>query len=203
MADQVPDASLAYAETRSTCPVARVDGVLGGFWAVLGHDLVVETALDTACFSNVVPFFNTRRPPLECDPPEHRVYRRMLNPHFSREGLAALEGPLRRFALEMIGELVAAGGGDFAAGFSHPFPALPAARSARRRLAADQRLVPKGRRDRGQTPPGSAARIAARSTAVLERIIERGDPPVTVSSALSPGASPSCGLSTTRWSSGS
>ena len=25
----------------------------------------------TRAFSNVVPFFNTRRPPLECDPPEH------------------------------------------------------------------------------------------------------------------------------------
>ena len=157
MADQVPDATLAYAETRSKCPVARVDGVLGGFWAVLGHDLVVETALDTARFSNVVPFFNTRRPPLECDPPEHRVYRRMLNPHFSREGLAALEGPLRRFALEMIGELVAAGGGDFAAGFSHPFPTRALClllEAARRRLAADQRLVPKGRRDRGTDPTG-------------------------------------------------
>ena len=33
--DQVPDASLAYAEARAQCPVARVDGVLGGFWAVL------------------------------------------------------------------------------------------------------------------------------------------------------------------------
>ena len=31
VADQVPDASVAYAEARATCPVARVDGVLGGF----------------------------------------------------------------------------------------------------------------------------------------------------------------------------
>jgi cytochrome P450 len=163
VADQVPDASLAYAETRSECPVARVDGVLGGFWAVLGHDLVVETALDTARFSNVVPFFHTRRPPLECDPPEHRVYRRMLNPHFSREGLAALEGPLRRFALEMIGELVAAEGGDFAAGFSHPFPT----RALCLLLGLpddDWRLINDWSRRvdeiGGQTPPGSAARIA-------------------------------------------
>ena len=83
--------------------------MLGGFWAVLDHDLLVEAALDTARFSNVVPFFNTRRPPLECDPPEHRVYRRMLNPYFSRERMAALEEPLRRFAGEMIDELLAAG----------------------------------------------------------------------------------------------
>ena len=89
---------LAYAEARSRCPVARVDGVLGGFWAVLGHDELVQAALDYGAFSNVVPFFSTLRPPLECDPPEHTVYRRLLNPFFARERLAALEAPLRRYA---------------------------------------------------------------------------------------------------------
>jgi cytochrome P450 len=163
VADQVPDASFAYAETRSRYPVARVDGILGGFWAVLRHDLLVEAALDTARFSNLVPFFNTRRPPLECDPPEHRVYRRLLNPYFSRERMAALEEPLHRYAGEMLAPLVEAGGGDFAERFSRPFPTralclLLEVPDDERRLIDDwsRRVDEIG----GQTPPGSAERVA-------------------------------------------
>ena len=154
---------MAYAEARSRCPVARVDEILGGFWAVLDHDLLVEATLATGTFSNVVPFFNTRRPPLECDPPEHTVYRRMLNPYFSRERMAALEEPLRRFAGEMIDELLAAGRGDFATAFSHPFPTralclLLAAPDDDWHLINDwsYRVDEVG----GQSPPGSPERIA-------------------------------------------
>jgi cytochrome P450 len=89
---------------------------------VLGHDQLVQAALDYGTFSNVVPLFKTLRPPLECDPPEHTVYRRLLNPYFERERLDALEAPLRLYAAELLGPLLAAGGGDFAETFSHPFP---------------------------------------------------------------------------------
>ncbi len=163
MSDAVPDARSAYAAARGRCPVARVDEVLGGFWAVLGHDELVAAALATDTFSNVVPFFKTRRPPLECDPPEHRIYRRLLNPYFSRERVAAMEEPLRRDAAAMLDGLLAAGTGDFAVEFSHPFPTralcllldLP---SDDWRLINDWSL----RVDEigGQTPPGSPERIA-------------------------------------------
>jgi cytochrome P450 len=191
VADRVRDAASAYAEARSNCPVARVDGVLGGFWAVLGHDMLVETALDTGRFSNVVPFFNTRRPPLECDPPEHLVYRRFLNPHFSRGRLAALEAPLRDYAAEMIGELVERGGGNFAASVSHPFPTralclLLELQDDDWRLINDwsRRVDVIG----GQTPPGSAERVAVGEelrpymTAVIEE--RRRNPGNDVVSAL-------------------
>ncbi len=191
MSDAVPDAGPAYAEALGRCPVARVDEVLGGFWAVLGHDALVEAALATDTFSNVVPFFKTRRPPLECDPPEHRIYRRLLNPYFSRERVAAMEAPLRRDAAEVIDTLVAAGAGDFAGEFSHPFPTralcllldLP---------ADDWRVIADwGRRvDEigGQTPPGSPERIAVGEelrpyvTELIER--RRQDPGDDVVSCL-------------------
>jgi len=161
--DETADAASAYAEARGTCPVARVDGVLGGFWAVLDHDLLVEAALATGTFSNVVPFFNTRRPPLECDPPEHRFYRRLLNPYFSRERLAPMEAPLRRFAAELLEPLLADGGGDYAESFSHPFPTralclLLSAPDDDWKLinAWSKRVDEVG----GQSPPGSPERIA-------------------------------------------
>ena len=161
--DGVEDASSAYAGVRERCPVARVDEVLGGFWAVLDHESLVQASLATSTFSNVVPFFKTRRPPLECDPPEHTFYRRLLNPYFSGERLGEMAQHLRHFALELLGPLLAARTGDFAESFSHPFPTralcllldLP---DGDWRLISDwsKRVDEVG----GQSPPGSSERIA-------------------------------------------
>ncbi len=161
--DGVEDASSAYAGVRERCPVARVDEVLGGFWAVLDHASLVQASLATSTFSNVVPFFKTRRPPLECDPPEHTFYRRLLNPYFSVERLDEMAEHLRHFALELLEPLLATGTGDFAESFSHPFPTralcllldLP---DADWRLISDwsKRVDEVG----GQSPPGSPERIA-------------------------------------------
>jgi cytochrome P450 len=158
-----PDAVSAYAQIRERCPVARVEGMLGGFWAVLDHDLIVEAALDTTTFSNVVPFFKTIRPPLECDPPEHTAHRRMLNPYFSQAAMRSLEEPLRRSARELLEPLVASGSCDFAREFSHPYPTralclLLAVPEEDWRLINDWAL----RVDEigGTTPPGSPERLA-------------------------------------------
>jgi len=161
--DTADDVGAAYGEIMTRCPVARVDEVLGGFWAVLSHDSLVEVALNTETFSNVVPLFNMRRPPLECDPPEHRSYRRLLNPFFARDRIAAFEPDVRRYAIEMVDPLIAAGEADFAEAFALPFPT----RVLCRLLAApdeDWELINDwGKRaDQigAQTPPGSAERAA-------------------------------------------
>jgi cytochrome P450 len=117
----MPDAAAAYDEARARCPVARTD-VYGDIWAVLGHELVEKVALDTRTFSNVVPFFGVRRPPLESDPPEHTRFRRWLNPYFGKKRLDALEPRVRAVAGDLLAELIGAGTADFASGFSHPFP---------------------------------------------------------------------------------
>jgi cytochrome P450 len=118
----IAGAADVYADALNRCPVARVDELYGGFWAVMGQAELVRAAHATDVFSNVVPLFATRRPPLECDPPEHRFYRRMLNPFFSRERMAAMEPEVRACAVEMLMPLIDAREGDFAASFSHPFP---------------------------------------------------------------------------------
>lgn len=154
----------AYHEIMSATPVARVEGVFGGFWAALGYEAVVAAALDPATFSNVVPFFHTQRPPLECDPPDHQRYRRLLNPFFSRERMLALEPDVRRMAVTMLEPLLAAGGCDFAESFTHPFPT----RVLCRLLGAhdeDWELINAWGRAvdsrGGQTAPGSSERAAA------------------------------------------
>jgi cytochrome P450 len=162
--DAAQDVRAAYSEVTMRSPVARVDEVLGGFWAVMSHELLVEAALDTETFSNVVPLFERRRPPLECDPPEHRFYRRLLNPFFARDRISGLEPDVRRYAVEMIDPLVGTGRVDFAEELALPFPT----RVLCRLLAApdeDWHVI----NDWGklvdqvgaQTPPGSTARFAA------------------------------------------
>lgn len=48
------------------------------------------------------------------DDPRHASYRRLLSPAMGRQALALLEGPLREHARELVRELFARGGGDFA-----------------------------------------------------------------------------------------
>lgn len=112
-----------YGEARSACPVVRVsDGDGPGFWAVLGHDVLNEVVADTATFSNVVPLYPTRRPPLESDPPEHTAYRRVLAAHFSSGRTAKMEPTVREFAREMLRPLLIAGQADFAQDYADPLP---------------------------------------------------------------------------------
>jgi cytochrome P450 len=112
-----------YGEARSACPIAAVrDGDGPGFWAVLGHDLLLEVVADTATFSNVVPLYPTRRPPLESDPPEHTAYRHLLAAHFSSRRTAMLEPMVREFVREMLRPLLIADRADFAGDFAGPLP---------------------------------------------------------------------------------
>jgi len=122
-ADSADTVDAVYGAARSACPVIRVgDGDGPGFWAVLGHDVLNEVVADTATFSNVVPLYPTRRPPLESDPPEHTAYRRVLAAHFSPRRTAMMEPAVREFVREMLRPLLIAGDADFARDFADPLP---------------------------------------------------------------------------------
>jgi cytochrome P450 len=116
-----------FARLRAQCPVARSDA-WNGFWAILGYDEVVAAAGDPELFTttvqNVVPkvAFTGRRPPLHLDPPEHTPYRRALNPYFTSARIAALEPAVRRVTVDLLDPLVAKGGGDVCAEFTHRLP---------------------------------------------------------------------------------
>jgi cytochrome P450 len=116
-----------YAELRARCPVARSDA-WGGFWAFVRYDDVSRAAADSKTFitsvQNVVPkvAFTGRRPPLHFDPPDHTPYRRALNPLFSPARVAAIEGAVRRFTVDLLDPLIARGHGDICADFSSHMP---------------------------------------------------------------------------------
>ncbi len=95
-----------------------------GFWAVSRFDDVVSIARASDRFNNSGgPQFGTSRPPLEVDRPEHTFFRRVLQPHFARERVAQLEPEVRRFVVEMLTPVLAAGEGDLAETLSYPLPA--------------------------------------------------------------------------------
>lgn len=116
-----------FAELRARCPVAHSDA-WNGFWAVTRYDDVVAVAGDPELFTttvqNVVPkvAFTGRRPPLHLDPPEHTPYRRALNPYFRPEKIAAFEPTMHEIVGGLLEPLVAAGGGDICAEFTHRLP---------------------------------------------------------------------------------
>lgn len=84
------DQQRVYDEMRSGCPVAYSD-FLG--WSVFTHREVVSAVRDTGTFSSAT---KRRAIPNGMDPPEHTVYRLLLEPFFTSERMAAFEPRSRR-----------------------------------------------------------------------------------------------------------
>ena len=66
----------------------------------------------------------TERPmiPQQLDPPLQTRYRKLLDPHFSRRKMAALEPDMRRYANELIDRFIDNGACDFDPDFAIPLP---------------------------------------------------------------------------------
>jgi cytochrome P450 len=62
--------------------------------------------------------------PLQIDPPQHKTYRKILDPLFAPREMAKLEEPLARRVNGLIDEFIERGEVDFASEFSIPFPSL-------------------------------------------------------------------------------
>jgi len=116
-----------YARLRGECPVAHSDA-WGGFWALMKYADVAAAAIDSDTYitskQNVVPkvAFTGRRPPLHLDPPEHTPYRRALSPLLSAQRVARFEPVIRDICRELLGHMVAKGGGDICEEFSSRMP---------------------------------------------------------------------------------
>lgn len=122
-----------YERLRRDCPVAHSERH-GGYWTVARYADVYAVAHDHVAYSNVsngIPDRSNRECPLrpiEIDPPDHVVYRTLVNPAFSPTRMAALEPEVRAIARSLLDELVPAGIGDLAQGFALPLPAMVIAR---------------------------------------------------------------------------
>jgi cytochrome P450 len=118
-----------YRRLRRECPVAHTDA-WGGFWALTKYADVANAASDSGTYitskQNVVPkvAFTGRRPPLHLDPPEHTPYRRAISPLLTARKVARLRPVIHEICTELLGPMIARGGGDICDEFSSRLPVL-------------------------------------------------------------------------------
>jgi cytochrome P450 len=112
-----------YAVLRESEPVMRLDGVGVIVSSRAGVDEVVRNP-DVFSSSMSAHDLKTRRPliPLQIDPPDHRKYRKILDPLFAPPRMRALEESVARLVNGLIDAFVDDDEIDFTQQFSVPFP---------------------------------------------------------------------------------
>lgn len=116
-----------FKKLRSECPVAFSDSY-DGFWALTKYEDVVESLKDyktfTSTVQNTVPkfTFTGRRPPLHLDPPEHTLYRRVINLFFTREKVEAIRPLVLDNCIEVLEATIEQGTVDFGKEYGYKFP---------------------------------------------------------------------------------
>lgn len=120
------DPHLRLAQIQATTPIAYSPHH-GGYWMITRYEDVHEATRNYEYFSNrhvAVPknIADTQILPLEYDPPEHTLYRQILNPLFSPARMKALGGQIRATATELIDRFASRGECDFISEFAHPLP---------------------------------------------------------------------------------
>jgi cytochrome P450 len=116
-----------YRELHEQCPVHRGEGMAGTAavyltryedvaWALRSPDLF-SSGTDALSIGQEQPLI-----PLQVDPPDHRKYRRALDPEFSPARMAEIEDDARVLVNKLIDEFVDADGCDFHEDFATPLP---------------------------------------------------------------------------------
>jgi cytochrome P450 len=111
---------------REVGPVVPLEEL--GYQIVGGHDDVRHILANPQIFSSGVEAVSIGqvRPllPLQIDPPEHKNYRKLLDPLFAPKKMALLEDELREFVRASIAEFAASGGGNFHEAVSASIPTV-------------------------------------------------------------------------------
>jgi cytochrome P450 len=121
------DPHATYAELRKRCPVGRSESY-GGFYVVSTYDDIDYVIHNPDTFSSYPadtpppPTHQRPLPPFEVDPPDHRHYRRIVDPLFGPKRMNALEPALREAARQLVQDLVDRRECDFITTFAQPFP---------------------------------------------------------------------------------
>ena len=126
LADTMPE---TMARMRELCPVARSEEH-GGFWVATRYEDVLRVAQDWKVFSSAhglgVSKAATvvRNLPVQADPPEQRVFKRLINPFFTPAAIARWEAPTRDLVTRLIDAFAQDGECEFMDAFARPLPSL-------------------------------------------------------------------------------
>ncbi len=110
------DQRAAYDEMRRRCPVAYSE-FLG--WSLFRHKEVAEVLNNHKTFSNAVS--QHLSVPNGMDPPEHTAYRRIIEPYFSAQRMAAFEPDCREITRKLLQDLSTRAELEFMADAALPF----------------------------------------------------------------------------------
>ncbi|ADP83487.1 cytochrome P450 [Pseudofrankia inefficax] len=114
---------------RSLCPVAHSE-LHGGYWVVTKYEDVLRVAQDWETFTstdglNIPPSRgHVRNIPVEVDPPEQRVYKRLVNQHLTPRAIAHWEAPVRALVTRLLDDMIERGSCEFMDDFARPFPSI-------------------------------------------------------------------------------
>lgn len=117
-----------YARLRDEAPVAWNDTL--GFWAVSRWDDVMAVSTDPQTFCSgrgilvmeIGAHYDTPPTMMHTDPPEHTVYRKLVQPGFAPGRMRALEDDVRRRAKPLVDQIDPGRVVDFVETVSVPFP---------------------------------------------------------------------------------
>jgi cytochrome P450 len=119
----------SLASSRERCPVLR-GSKHGGFWALSRFHDVTSAANDHEHFTTrqgvTVPALGLpiASVPLTTDPPEHKFYRRALQPFFTPAVVARLEDQIREIVIDRIESFAGDGHADLVAELAGPIPCI-------------------------------------------------------------------------------
>jgi cytochrome P450 len=176
-----------YAELRDQCPIGFGKSEhYGGFYWTVDHATMSSVAFNPEVFSSnpgTVPRLHIERPwvPLMTDPPDHRGYRKILNPFFTVQRLSRLESPIRAYTMKLCEELATRGTFDGVADFAArvPIVALSMFFKLPEALHSDfVKWTEAVSHDVTSDPEGSAKAAGQLAGALSELILERRDHPI-------------------------
>jgi len=114
-----------WTRLRNECPVAHSDE-LGGFHLLSRYDDVWAATLDTETYSSAqgttVPKHPVRMPPEDTDDPEHRLYRKIMDPLFTPKAVKVMESWIREMTVELLDGVDDLTRFDFVGEFSSQLP---------------------------------------------------------------------------------
>jgi len=90
----------SYDQMRQKCPVAHSDYL---HWSLFRHEDVVRVLEDHQTFSSAVSAHVSV--PNSMDPPEHTLYRKIIEGYFSADAMAAFEPVCRALATKLVADL--------------------------------------------------------------------------------------------------
>jgi cytochrome P450 len=122
-ADTAADPQPAYRAMREAAAVLPFDGNMvivcrrGEIEEAFRHPDLFSSNMSAVDLQNVRPMI-----PLQIDPPDHKKFRKILDPLFAPRRMAELEEPLTRLVNDLMDRFEGRDEIDFAAEFSIPFP---------------------------------------------------------------------------------